>query len=104
MTPESFVLAVNAVILVTAYFVVYPRFAGADLNRLARNDLAANVCALVVAGYAFYGTDTVFALFSIELGWFAYTVITFLVMELPFFFWYSRRYGLFRAADSDDDA
>jgi hypothetical protein len=103
LTPESFVLAVNAVILLAAYFWVYPRFAGADLHRLSRNDLAANLCALVVVGYSFYGTDTVFTLLSLPLGWFGYTVITFLMMELPFFFWYARRYGLFKTSGSDDE-
>lgn len=103
LTPEAFILTVNAVILLLAYFWVYPRFAGADMQRLARNDLAANLCALGVAGYTFYGSDTVFTLLSMELGWFGYTIITFLVMELPFFVWYSRRYGLFKGDGTDDD-
>jgi hypothetical protein len=53
-SPEQFVLMVNAVILICAYLIVYPRFAGADQNRLAINDLIANLCALVVVGANFW--------------------------------------------------
>jgi hypothetical protein len=28
------------------------------------------------------------------VGWFGFTVGTFLLMELPLFVWYARRYGL----------
>jgi hypothetical protein len=33
------------------------------------------------------------------LGWFGFTVLTFLLMELPLFFWYARRHQLFRPRD-----
>ena len=93
-SPETFILLTNAAILLCAYFIVYPRFAGSDLNRLALNDLAANAIAIAVAGFAFFGTGQRFDLLSLELGWFGFTVLTFLLMELPLFVWYVRRYGL----------
>ena len=98
-SPEQFVLTVNAVILLCAYFIVYPRFAGADQNRLAINDLVANACALLVVGVNFWGTDARFDLLVTEVGWFGFTVMTFLLMELPLFFWYSRRNQIFRYND-----
>jgi len=98
-SPEQFVLMVNAVILICAYLVVYPRFAGADQNRLAINDLIANLCALVVVGANFWGSDVRFDLLVTEVSWFGFTVATFLLMELPLFFWYARRYQLFRRED-----
>ena len=98
-SPEQFVLTVNAVILLCAYFIVYPRFAGADQNRLAINDLVANACALLVVGVNFWGTDARFDVLVTEVGWFGFTVMTFLLMELPLFFWYARRNQLFRSND-----
>ena len=92
--PEIFILLSNAAILLCAYLVVYPRFAGGDLNRLALNDLVANALALAVAGFAFFGTGQRFDLLFLEVGWFGFTLVTFLIMELPFFFWYARRHGL----------
>jgi hypothetical protein len=93
-SPETFILLTNATILLCAYFIVYPRFAGSDLNRLALNDLAANAIAIAVAGFAFFGTGQSFDLMFLEVGWFGFTVGTFLLMELPLFVWYARRYGL----------
>ena len=101
-SPEQFVLLINAVILGCAYFIVYPRFAGADQTRLAINDLVANACALLVVGFNYLGTDQQFDLLVTEVGWFGFTVVTFLLMELPLFIWYSKRYGLFR--QNEDDA
>jgi hypothetical protein len=98
-SPEVFVLTINAVLLWFAYFVVYPRFAGGDMNRLAMNDLAANLAAVVISGYFFYGTGTRFDFLVLEVGWFGFTVASFLLMELPLFVWYARRYGLFRSPD-----
>ena len=93
-SPEIFILLSNAAILLCAYFTVYPRFAGSDLNRLALNNLAANAIAIAVAGFAFFGTGQRFDLMFLEVGWFGFTVGTFLLMELPLFVWYARRYGL----------
>jgi hypothetical protein len=93
-SPETFILLANAAILLCAYFIVYPRFAGSDLNRLALNDLAANAIAIAVAGFAFFGTGQRFDLLFLEVGWFGFTFGTFLLMELPLFVWYARRYGL----------
>lgn len=98
-SPEVFVLTLNAVLLWFAYFFVYPRSAGGDMNRLAMNDLAANLAAIVISGYFFYGTGTRFDFLVLEVGWFGFTVASFLLMELPLFVWYARRYGLFRSPD-----
>ena len=93
-SPETFILLTNATILLCAYFIVYPRFAGSDLNRLALNDLAANAIAIAVAGFAIFGTGQRFDLLFLEVGWFGFAFGTFLLMELPLFVWYARRYGL----------
>jgi hypothetical protein len=93
--PEQFVLLVNASILGCAYFLVYPRFAGADLNRLAMNDLIASGISLAVVGVSYWGSGERFDLLLFEVGWFGFTLLTFLLMELPLFVWYARRYKVF---------
>lgn len=99
-SPEQFVLLVNAVILGFAYLVIYPRFAGGNQTRLAINDLVANGCALLVVGFNYAGTGERFDLLLGEVGWFGFTLVTFLLMEVPLFLWYARRYRLF---DRDQD-
>jgi hypothetical protein len=99
LAAEWTVILVNASILCVAYFFVYPRFAGADMNKLLINDLLANATALLVAGFLFYGSGQRFTFIFFDLGWFGFALLTFVVMELPFFWSYARRHGLFTATD-----
>jgi hypothetical protein len=92
--PETFALAVNLTVIALGYFVVYPRFAGADVRRLVVKDLIASVVALGVVGYAFAGSGQTFTLVAAEVGWLPFTLITFFVLETPFFLWYCRRHGI----------
>lgn len=98
---EWVVMLINISILCIAYFFVYPRFAGADMNKLVVNDLLANATALLVAGFLFYGSGQQFTFVFFDLGWFGFTLLTFVVMELPFFLIYARRYGLFETTGGE---
>jgi hypothetical protein len=102
LSAEWTIILVNAIILSIAYFFVYPRFAKADMNRLLINDLLANSAALLVAGVLFQGTGQRFQFIVFELGWFGFTLLTFVLMELPFFWSYARRYRLFEVASNDE--
>jgi hypothetical protein len=54
---------------------------------------------LLVVGFNFWGSGVQFDLLITEAGWFGFTVMTFLLMELPLFFWYARRHQLFKSKD-----
>lgn len=68
MSPELFVLIVAASVLAVAYVIVYPRFAGTDLTKLAINGVLAYGCALLVVGSHYYGTDQRFGEPVLDLG------------------------------------
>lgn len=95
MSPELFVLIIAASVLVVGYVLVYPRFAGTDLTKLALNGVLAYGCALLVVGSHYYGTDQRFGEPVLDLGWFGFTLLTLLLVELPLFYWYARRYRVF---------
>jgi hypothetical protein len=95
MSPELFVLIVAVSVLTVGYVIVYPRFAGTDLTKLATNGLLAYGSAFLVVGSHFYGTDQRFGEPVLELGWFGFTLLTLLLVELPLFYWYARRYRVF---------
>lgn len=95
MSPELFVLIVAVSVLTVGYVIVYPRFAGTDLTKLATNGLLAYGSALLVVGSHYYGTDQRFGEPVFELGWFGFTLLTLLLVELPLFYWYARRYRVF---------
>jgi hypothetical protein len=47
-----------------------------------------------VVGYAFAGSGQTFTLVAAEVGWLPFTLITFFVLETPFFLWSCRRHGI----------
>ena len=95
MSPELFVLIVAVSVLTVGYVIVYPRFAGTDLTKLATNGLLAYGSAFLVVGSHYYGADQRFGEPVLELGWFGFTLLTLLLVELPLFYWYARRYRVF---------
>ena len=91
---EILVLLLNTTVLVLAYCVVYPRKVGADIAKLLQSDLMATATSLVVAGFLFWGTNQQFDLLLGEVNWFAFSLVTFLLMEIPFALWYLKRFDI----------
>lgn len=94
LSGELQIVLINLAIILLAYFGVYPRFCGADLNKILVNDAIATVVALVVAGSLFAGSDARFTLLFGEVNWFWFTLLTYFLMETPFMFWYFKRFGI----------
>ena len=94
LEPETLLLALNGVILSLAYFLIYPRMVGADISKLMQSDLLATVTSVIVAGFVFWGTNLPFDLLLGEVNWFAFSVVTFLLMEVPFALWYLKKFDV----------
>lgn len=94
LAPETLLLALNGIILSLAYFLIYPRMVGADINKLMQSDLLATATSVIVAGFVFWGTNQPFDLLFGEVNWFAFSVVTFLLMEVPFALWYFKKFDL----------
>jgi hypothetical protein len=84
---------VSALVLVS-YFVVYPRFAGADANKIAWLDLLAVSVAEGISAWLFFGSGRTFDFGLLECHWFWGTLLLHLVIELPFFVWYFRKHSV----------
>ena len=94
LAPETLLLALNGIILSLAYFLIYPRMVGADINKLMQSDLLATATSVIVAGFVFRGTNQPFDLLFGEVNWFAFSVVTFLLMEVPFALWYLKKFDV----------
>tara|TARA_E500000075_G_C6663037_1_gene162302 strand:- start:13 stop:309 length:297 start_codon:yes stop_codon:yes gene_type:complete len=92
LAPETLLLALNGIILSLAYFLIYPRMVGADINKLMQSDLLATATSVIVAGFLFWGTNHPFDLLFGQVNWFAFSVVTFLLMEVPFALWYLKKF------------
>ena len=84
--PELAIIILNFVIVLVAYFSVYPKLAGNNVNEIAIYDLIASGLALFIVGVKFWGSNYQFNLIVTDVNWFWFTLITYSVIELPFIF------------------
>ena len=94
LAPETLLLALNGIILSLAYFLIYPRMVGADISKLMQSDLLATATSVIVAGFLFWGINHPFDLLFGQVNWFAFSVVTFLLMEVPFALWYLKKFDV----------
>ncbi len=95
---ELAVVALNVVIIAVAYFSVYPKLAGYDINKVAWYDLVSSTLAIIIVGYKYWGTGQEFELLFWQVNWFWFTFISYLLVEIPVAIWYFRRL-LFNKSD-----
>lgn len=91
---ELTVVVLIVAVIAVAYLWVYPRFAGTDLRRMAWLDVVLTLIPLGVAGLLFWETNPVFRLLIIETNWFVFTIVTYVILEVPLFLLYLRARGL----------
>lgn len=91
-SPEQTVLLLNVIVIFLAYFIIYPKVAGNDFNKIAKQDIVATCVVLLTSGSLYFDSDIAFDLLIIKLNWFWFTFITFAVIEIPVLLWYIKRY------------
>jgi hypothetical protein len=92
---EIQIVGVNAVVLVVAYFWVYPRFGRNDVNRIASLDLAIGLATLGLLAPFNWGSPNEFTLLpSLDTPWWIFAIVTYTVLEIPLFTIYCARRGL----------
>lgn len=80
---EALVVVLNLVIVCASYYLLYPKVAGNNFNKIAFYDLLSSGFALLLVGSKFWGSDQVFNLVGFETNWFWFTIITYGVIEVP---------------------
>jgi len=94
MTPELSIIALNVIIIVLSYLMIYPKVVGGDLNKLLLNDLIASVMAIVVAGSVYWGSNVAFDTLVTTCNWFWFTLLTYTLLEIPVMLWYLKKYKI----------
>jgi hypothetical protein len=95
MSPEAQILVINSILVVITYVILYPRFAGRDLNKLFVNDLIAMLIALFVAGSMFSNSRVEFSLLIFDTDWFWFCLLSYMLIETPFALRYLRKHRVF---------
>lgn len=94
MTPEVQILLINAVGLGLAYGVVYPRLLPLTLGKIMIADAVMTAVLLAISLYLFWGSQTQFWLLGWYVGPVLFALITLFVMEMPLFFWFSKKHNI----------
>ncbi len=90
MSAELSIVLLNVVIIMIAYFSVYPKIAGKDINKVALYDCIASGLAITIVASKYWGTDAYFEFLFMQLNWFWFTLISYSVIEIPLALWYFR--------------
>ncbi|ROU04137.1 hypothetical protein [Histidinibacterium lentulum] len=94
MPPEAVLLCINAAFLAFGYFWVYPGLEEKTALAISLRDVAITGAALLVAGLLYAGHGLRFDLLFVETRWWVFSFLTMLAMEMPLFFWFTRRHGI----------
>lgn len=97
MSHETTILLLNAAVIAIAYALIYPRFAGANIVKLAWYDVAVSLIPLGIAWYWYADADVRFNMVLFETNWFLFTAITYFILEMPMSIGYMRHYGVDQA-------
>lgn len=91
---EALVVLLNLIIIGASYYLLYPKVAGNDFNKIAFYDLFSSGLALLLVGSKFWGTGQVFNLIGFELNWFWFTLVTYAVIEIPISVRYLKKHNV----------
>jgi hypothetical protein len=94
MQSEVIIILLNLIVLVFAYGVLNPTFAGRDLLKVLTQGLIALSLSLMVAGLYIAKKQHSFYLLTIDVGWFGFTLFTYLMIKTPLFLWYAKYWNI----------
>jgi hypothetical protein len=86
--PELQIIVLNLIIVLVAYLSIYPKLAGSNFNKISIYDVFTSGFSLLVVGLNYWGSGQEFNLLVTNTNWFWFTLITYLVIEIPVMIWY----------------
>lgn len=92
MNPETTILLINAAVVAIAYTLIYPRFAGSNMGKLAVYDLLLSLVPLSIAWWLYANSGHEFNLIIMQTNWLVFTLVTYFVVEMPMSIGYMRAY------------
>jgi hypothetical protein len=91
MNLEINIILINLIVLVTAYGLIYPFFFKNDFFQIIIQDGIALAITLFIVGSVYFKSGQLFNLFFMKISWFWFTLITFVLLELAFFTYYTKK-------------
>ena len=88
-------VTINLLLLWVGYGWLFPRVRAFDMRALSRYDLVVSSTSVGAAAVLFYGSEIEFGFGVFHANWFWFALVSYVVLEIPFVFWYARRYDIF---------
>jgi len=101
-SPEATIIVINAMLTLVAYFVVYPKLVGDDVNKLLGYDMVVTALALGIAGYLFWNSGIRFSIFVADVNWFWFALITYALLETPLLLGYMKQRNMQLTPNNSD--
>ena len=91
---ELSILFLNLIIILLAYFSIYPKLAGNSFNRISFYDIFTSGFALCVVGFNYWESGHQFNLLFYPVNWFWFTLLTYAAIEIPIMLLYFKKYDV----------
>lgn len=91
---ELSIIVVNLSALAIAYFLIYPKYAGNDVKKLAWLDTAVGVCVLIVLAPFNWNSPSDYTFIAFDTNWWIFAILSYTLLELPLFYLYVKARGL----------
>lgn len=91
---ELSIIVVNLGALAIAYFLIYPKYAGNDVKKLAWLDTAVGVCVLIVLAPFNWNSPSDYTFIAFDTNWWIFAILSYTLLELPLFYLYVKARGL----------
>ena len=89
---ELEIILINIVIIVAAYLFFHPKDAGLKLKKMLVSDLAILAFSLCCVGSMYYQSEIQLNALVASLNWFWFTVITYVLIDIPVLLWHLQKY------------
>jgi len=100
---ELHVIGLILMMFCVAYFAIFPKLARKTPARLMIIDFAVLGVLFAIAGSVYAGRGIAFSLLVVEVNWWVFTLIMALIIEVPFFLWFCRRWNIDLSGKDDQD-
>ena len=91
MNSELLIISLNSMILLIAYFWVYPKSCGSNLLLLSCLDFIFSCIALLAVASKYWGSEQQFNILVGQVNWFWFTLMTYVLIEIPLMLWYMNK-------------
>lgn len=101
---ELTIIALNFVVIFSAYFFIYPKYCGANRYRIAFFDLILKSLVFFISASLFWdagesfllGSGKRFSLLIFSVNWFWFTLITYLIIDFLFSLWFYNKHKVWK--------